>query len=678
MPRNFSMKSPNKTRKSWSCRGSKPAFGACLLLGLLLVLCPTDHSISQAESAPDWLTAAGRADLAHFGDGSAAVILGDWTDFSVDATGKFVKTERRAMRVLNRRSADRFLDVVGQENNADKVTSIQTWSIAPSGKISLSSKKDIVTVAGFSQFEEFTDVRMKMIAATGVEDGSLVGSEVVTQGRIPINGKTFQMEEELPMRVRELHVSVPSGSLRWFVNHPDRVEVVSQSPNEASFRSQNRFAVPEEPDSPPFTSIAATVVVNYDAKGPAALQSWQEAGLSYHTLFDNGEKPETEIAAQVDLLAKDKSDALSKIDALYTYVSRQVRYVAIEIGVGGYQPHLPADVYKNKYGDCKDKATLLISMLSKIGLRGYPALVGTRGDVEADPKAPTLATFDHMIVALPVPADLRPAVEKFPAYDARDQILWIDPTSETDPLGQLPEMDQGVFALIAYPDHGDLQRIPLAPPEQNGSEYSATVHLQRDGSGTAEVETKYFGVSNSRRHMFYRGRSQSEILKSFEGRVAGYASQAAFRQASIAGVDDSSQQIVEKFSFTGNFSIASAGDSWFFQPQFLSGIAVPEVGTRPRQLPMDLGTPYHVKRNYSVELPTGMRIERLPDKTSVKSEFGELSVEYSMNGNVLNASENLSFSQSLIPPEKYMDFRDFVNASIRAGRQRLRIVNATP
>jgi hypothetical protein len=517
-----------------------------------------------------------------------------------------------------------------------------------------------------------------MIAASGVEDGSLVGSEVVTQGRIPVSGEMFQMEEELPLRVRELHVAVPSGSLRWFVNHTDRVEVVSQSASEASFRSQNRIAVPDESSSPPFTSIAAMVVVNYDPKGPAALQSWEEAGHSYHALFDNGEKPETEIKSEVDTLANDKSNQLAKINALYTYVSRQIRYVAIEIGIGGYQPHLPADVYKNKYGDCKDKATLLISMLDKIKLRGYPALVGTRGDVEADPKAPTLATFDHMIVAFPVPADLRSAVEKFPAYDSHNQILWIDPTSETDPLGQLPEMDQGVFALIAYPDHGDLQRIPLAPPEQNGSEYSATVHLQRDGTGTAEVETKYFGVSNSRRHMFYRGRSQSELVKSFEGRVAGYVSQAAFRQAAITGIDDSSQQIVEKFSFTGNFSIASAGDSWFFQPQFLSGIAVPEVGTRPRLLPLDLGTPYHVKRNYSVELPVGMRIERLPEKTSVKSEFGELSIDYSMSGNVLSATENLSFSQALIPPEKYPEFRDFVNSSIRAGRQRLRVVNATP
>ena len=642
----------------------------------MLFLCLGGHPSSRADSVPDWLAAAGRVDLGHFGDGSAAVVVGTWTDFNVDATGKFVMTERTALRVLNRRSAEAHLDAVGYENNDTKVTSIETWAVSPSGRVTRSGKKDLTTVAGFTAFEAFTDVRVKSIKTPGAEDGSLLGFEIVTQGRLPISGMKFGMEDEIPVRVSELHVSVPSGSLRWFMNHPERVEVLTQSPNEAAFRSVNRPAIPDESDAPPFSSLAAVVFVNYDSKGPSALQSWEEAGHSYHTLFDNGEKPETEIRSQVESLASSESDPVSKIDALYTYVSRQIRYVAIEIGIGGYQPHLPADVYKNKYGDCKDKATLLISMLNQIGLRGYPALVGTRGEVEADPTTPTLATFDHMIVAFPVPASLRPAVEKFPAYDPRNQILWMDPTSDTDPLGQLPEMDQGVFALIAYPERGDLQRIPQAAPEQNGYEYAANIRLQSDGTGTAEVEARYFGVSNARRHTFYRGRSQSEIVKAFEERVTSYVNQAAFRQASISGTEDNRQQIMEKFSFAGNFATASSGDSWFFQPLILSGIAVPEVLPRPRQLPLDVGVPYHVRCEYRLALPAGMRIERMPDKTSVKSEFGEVTIEYSMSGDILVATQNVSFAQSRILPDKYPAFRDFVNAYIRATRLRLRVVKA--
>ena len=665
------------TRKLSSFATSRSAVLSKLLLGALLV-CLAGHTANGAESVPDWLAAAGRVDLNHFGDGSAAVTVGEWTDFTVDATGKFVMTERRALRVLNRRSADQFLNAVGNENNDTKVTSIETWAISPSGRVTQSGKKDLITASDFAGFEVFSDDRVKMIRIPGAEDGSLVGFEIVTQGRLPISGEKFRMEEVIPVRVSELRVSVPSGSMHWFINHPDRVKVLSQSSNGAEFRAENRPAIPDESDAPPFSSLAAVVFINYDPKGPSALQSWEEAGHSYHALFDIGEKPETEIASQVQNLSSSASDELSKIDALYNYVSRQIRYVAIEIGIGGYQPHLPADVYKNKYGDCKDKATLLISMLSKIGLRGYPALVGTRGDVEADPAAPTLATFDHMIVALPVPAELRPAVEKFPAYDSSSKILWMDPTSEADPLGQLPEMDQGVFALIAYPERGDLQRIPQAPPEQNGTEYAVNVQLQSDGTGAADVEAKYFGVSNSSRHMFYRGRSQSEMVKAFEERVARYVSQASFRKASILGAEDNRQQIREEFSFNGNFATASAGDNWFFQPLILSGIAVPEVSSRPRQLPLDIGVPYHVKCVYRLELPAGMRAERLPDKTSVKSEFGEVTIEYSMSGNILVATQNVSFASSRIAADKYPEFRDFVNAYIRATRQRVRVTNATP
>ena len=647
-----------------------------MILGAFLLACWVGAPLSSADSVPEWLSSLVHMDLGHFGDGSSVVILSDWTEFNVDASGKFVETDRRAMRVLNRRAADRFLDAVGRENNDTKVTSIQTWAISPSGHVTSSGKKDVVSAAAIAGFELFDDSRVKVVQIPGAEEGSLVGYEVVTQGRIPIKGERFPLEGMNPVRMSELHVSAPSGSLRWFVNHPETVSIVSQSPNAAVFRTENRPALPEEANSPPLSSIAAGVVVNYDPKGATALQSWQDAGRDYHVLFDNGEKPEGEIASEVNLLSAGHSSDLDKIDALYTFVSRQIRYVAIEIGIGGYQPHPAADVFKYRYGDCKDKANLLISMLSKIGIRGYPALVGTRGGVEADPAIPTLATFDHMIVALPVSDSLRATVAGFPAYDSKTKILWIDPTSETNPIGQLPEMDQGVFALVAYPDRGDLLRIPETPPEMNGVQYSAHVSLRPDGKGTANVGVKYLGATSAREHGFYRGLSQGDILKVFERRVSNFVSEASFREATISGIEDSAQQVQEKYSFAGDFSSASSGDSWFLQPLFLSGIGIPEIGPRPRKLPMDIGPPFQIRGEYRLELPAGMKIDRIPNKTSAQSEFGELEVTYSLEGNVLTAKEVLSFTKSRISPEEYPSFREFVNSWFRAEKARLRVVKS--
>src|ERR1700720_3189471 len=142
MRKNSSMRLPKMIRKLSFSGSSRLAILAMLFLGALL-LCFGNHSISRADSAPEWLAPAGRVDLGHFGEGSAAVVVGEWTDFTVDATGKFVMTERRALRVLNRRSAEPYLDAAGSENSDTKVTSIQTWAIAPSGRITQSGKKDL-------------------------------------------------------------------------------------------------------------------------------------------------------------------------------------------------------------------------------------------------------------------------------------------------------------------------------------------------------------------------------------------------------------------------------------------------------------------------------------------------------------------------------------------------------
>src|ERR1700680_2161425 len=155
MRKNSLMRLPKMIRKLSFSGSSRPTVLARLFLGALL-LCLGGHSISRADSVPDWLSAAGRVDLSHFGDGSAAVILGKWTDFNVDATGRFVLTERMALRVLNRRSAEPYLNAVGSENNDTKVTSIQTWTISPSGHVVQSGKKDLITAADFADFEVFS------------------------------------------------------------------------------------------------------------------------------------------------------------------------------------------------------------------------------------------------------------------------------------------------------------------------------------------------------------------------------------------------------------------------------------------------------------------------------------------------------------------------------------------
>ena len=106
----------------------------------------------------------------------------------------------------------------------------------------------------------------------------------------------------------------------------------------------------------------------------STLTDWKQVGDWYLGLEASRVQPTPAIRHLAAQLTAGKSTPREKVEALYTYVSEHVRYVALEFGFGGYQPHAADDVLSNGYGDCKDKAGLLQSLLTAAGIKSYPAL----------------------------------------------------------------------------------------------------------------------------------------------------------------------------------------------------------------------------------------------------------------------------------------------------------------
>ena len=89
--------------------------------------------------------------------------------------------------------------------------------------------------------------------------------------------------------------------------------------------------------------------------------------------------------------------------ALATFLQRDVRYVAIELGIGGVQPHPASDVFAHLYGDCKDKATLLSSMLHEVGIESYYVVINSRRGAVSAATPPYIDVFNHAILAIRLP-----------------------------------------------------------------------------------------------------------------------------------------------------------------------------------------------------------------------------------------------------------------------------------
>ena len=162
-------------------------------------------------------------------------------------------------------------------------------------------------------------------------------------------------------------------------------------------------------------------------------------------------------------------------------MQREIRYVGIEIGIGGLQPHPAADVFKYRYGDCKDKATLLIAMLNAVGVRATWVLVDThRGFI--DPALPSIQG-NHAIAAIEMPAgysdpDLRAVV----TARSGKRYLIFDPTDTYTPIGLLGFHLQGSYGILVAGNDSQVIQLPMLAPDADTLDRTASFALNADGA----------------------------------------------------------------------------------------------------------------------------------------------------------------------------------------------------
>src|SRR5208282_3398717 len=162
----------------------------------------------------------------------------------------------------------------------------------------------------------------------------------------------------------------------------------------------------------------------------STFQTWDEIGTWYSHLEHDRRVPTPEIRAQADEIVHGQTIDVEKAQALYYWVSRNIRYVSLSFGVGRYQPHAASEVLANRYGDCKDKTTLLQAFLEAEGIHGHAALINSRGNFDTD--VPTPLQFDHVITFVPIAG--------------KDE--WLDSTVGVLPFGYLLPQMRGEDALV--------------------------------------------------------------------------------------------------------------------------------------------------------------------------------------------------------------------------------------
>jgi len=595
---------------------------------------------------------------------AAAIVLFDEATITAAAGADEVSRyhRRRVVRILGSDGASDWEPISYSKDR--KLVGFHAWTIRPDGTVREFDREWIVDVAA-SPYAEFNDSRNVVLRLKDVG----VGSVVVVEYEIARHN--FFLQEIWPFQER-----FPVARSRFILDLPDSWKVdyrMIDGPAVEPAR-ENGSLVWELRDLPglegnrssaPLEDTAVKLAVSYapraDPPAGRAFSSWEEVARWYYGLVVPQSQADDAIRAAVNS-AKGAPDPLARATLLARSV-QEIRYVAIELGKSAYRPHASADVFRNRYGDCKDKATLLFSMLREAGIESFPVMVFTRNEGRVLPELATPGQFNHVILAIPVPAatDL-PATIDHPAFG---RLLLFDPTDDLTPIGDLPWTDQGTRGLLVHPEKGGLIDLPSLPPATSRAERTWTLKLTAVGPTEVTLNARYSGQYARTLRSYYGGIPDADratrFLRSLS-RVPG----ARLDEATFTDLATPERELSLKVRAVAARFGRMSGSLLLTQPLAPVDSFAPTLPSDPRGLPALIPFPLVEEDTMSVVIPEGWKAAELPPERSLSSPFGSFAVRFSPTAEGLQVERHLRLDAREISLETYGAARAFLDDVAKA------------
>jgi transglutaminase-like putative cysteine protease len=629
---------------------------------------------AAAGDAPAWMHAQLAAPLPAHDEKTSAVMLYSETILSVQPNGRIKKLYREAVRILRPDGEARGTIRVSFDAQS-RITDLHAWCIPASGKDYEIKEKDAVesAVYGVEGGELVGDNRTKTLRIPAAVPGSVVGYEVEQEVRPYMMVDEWEFQDTIPVREAHYTLKLPPGwsyKTNW-LNHADAAPLQA-GPGEWRWVVTDLAAIRVEPYMPPWQGIAGNMVVAFvpPTGQDAGIQSWRDLGAWYMTLTRERRNASPEIKQKVADLTASVPTTLGKIQALAAFVQSDIRYVAIELGIGGHQPHAAAEVFNHHYGDCKDKANLLITMLKEIGIDSYAVIINTvRGSITAT--TPPDLNFNHAIVAIVLPADLEAAsLKALMAHPKLGRLLFFDPTDDLIPLGLLSGGLQANYGMLVTPDGGDLVKLPQLTVDTNGTARTAKLTLDENGTLRGDVHEVRSGDSAA----YQRGTLRSAIvdtdrIKNVEAMAAASLSTFQIVKASVGNL-----RVVDR-PFEWNYSLEAAGyakttgDLLLVRPRVLGNLSSGFLETKERrQFPIEFAGPERDTDVFEIALPPGFEVDELPPPVDVDKGFAVYRSKTEATGRALRYTRTIEIKDLSVPADKAEQLKDFYR--IIAGDER--------
>jgi len=422
------------------------------------------------------------------------------------------------------------------------------------------------------------------------------------------------------------------------------------------FAARNVAKIASEPAMPGTAEVAPYLHVSTYA-------SWQDVAAWYWHLIEDQLTADEEVRRTALSLVTPGMSERDKVRAVHDFVVENTRYVGLEFGIHGYKPYKVTQVLARRFGDCKDKASLMLSLLREVGVPAELTLVRTRRGGRLDPSPASLAIFDHAIVYVP-------------SLD-----LYLDGTAEFSGISELPSEDQGVMVLRVGPPGdaaaGTLAETPLLPASTSRVERRWELGLDTSGDArvTETLSIRGQAAANWREHYQSAGERADRYGRVWSGRFPG----ARLTSVDMPGIDDREQPVtVRSTVMVPRFGQLRGGRSVELP---VSGRDADFVRTyarlSERRDDLVLAYPWQHDEELTYKLPAGWRLlgGGLADGAArdVESAFGRFHLDVRVDGGLVRVRSFLDVERARIAPDEYARFRAFLGEIDATLQERLLI-----
>jgi hypothetical protein len=465
-------------------------------------------------------------------------------------------------------------------------------------------------------------------------------------------GEAVFLQSSQPVFHAEYVVIAPKSRPLYFSASP--LQGISREEKDLGDSRLTRFVVPAiapilpEPHMPPWSEILGHVHVS-------TYRTWDDVGRWYWGLAKDQLAPDDEVRGVVERITKGLSTEQDKVRAIYNYVVQRTRYVALEFGIYGYKPRRASQTFARGWGDCKDKAALIVTMCRVAGVPASMVLVrsGMRGGFPSEPAS--LAPFDH-------------AIAYVPSLD-----LYLDGTAQFTGSKELPAFDRGSLALVVNEQGSKLVHLPEPAAEATQRSRLVDATIQANGSASIDMRLEATGAFAAQWRDRYHGAAtrRDRIARDVSSDLPGFEIASGTAGIEPGDLEDIEQPARVRLKGKAPSFGRKDGDDLSVpitsQDRFVPSLA--SLSQRRQDLKIQFKST--IDETWTLKIPPGLVVKSTPTAASRTTDFGSFELGVERKDGAVVVHSKVAFRKTRVTPAEYSGFLNFCEEVDRTFAQRL-------